>query len=192
MKSGLHGIFTDVNKGASWPRVALTVSKVSENSEKRVDIYSNDAIETCMEVSAIVWDSPKSSRTVAPFEFCLQKDALRIKGVEAHYGMEQSHEVERWLKASNECFDGTQGCSTGFNRTTGPIPPERAYPESVKKYGRKIEMGAYFGILLDTFMQSMGLDISEGLKAINKRVWIVSLPVDSGSGNSSATEKLMN
>ena len=187
MKSGLHGIFNDQNADSEWPRVAITILSTSPNASEEpqhsvsykdggMTIGDAELHDSCIELTAVIWESPTESKSVDSFKYCTS-DARRID--EVNLRSLSSITVMNWVNGQNECREfvfGGKKCNTGKSRTNGPMPPETRIPVGDKYFSAFTSTNKYFGITFDALLQAMGLDMDAMDAAHENRVWVVKLP----------------
>lgn len=170
-KSGLMGIFNESNTEKQWPRVAITIESLSSNSFEDVPVFTNDHFEdSCVTVSAVIWDSSKSSHKIAPVEACVNKMA-RFKGVEAR-SLGVNSPFRSW--AYGFCNSG-HDCEEGNVARNGPRFPAYTLPTG-SKYKEFVGNRDYLAMTLDALMQVMGEDVTSIDLQNDHRVWIAKMP----------------
>lgn len=152
----LSGVFN--RSDGQWPRVALTIHSLPRDAYVAA-MGSQLPPSYCMQVSAVVWSSPKESKTVPQHSFCLAQAPQRW----VNFG---SGDFLLWSMTANT------SANTGSRRSNGPQPPMKNFPEGAKyanfAQGRG---GNLFAALLSTMNYDMTLNPSS-----DRRLWVVSLP----------------
>lgn len=157
-KSSFQGIFP--NSGNSqWPRLAVTIHRVTP------DAYANAvsnyvlAPNFCMVVSAVVWTDARTSRVIPQENFCPNQAPPRWIG-------QSTGDFLRWSRTTST------SANTGSNRTVGPTPPARLFPEGAK-YGNF--PGTRLNLLFQAFVATTGIDLTID-PGQDRRFWIVNVP----------------
>ena len=143
-----------------WPRVALTVH--NEPSFHTGYVGTNTCCKKgCWKLSAVIWYDSKTSKKVAPFDWCSPDHVV--------YGVALADSLQWFIWGADLSFAKT----TGFKRTNGPIPPSKPIPSDVrhKRHLKHSNMSAssYDGLMLSSVLFQMGLDWSV---LEDKRVWV--------------------
>ncbi len=153
--------------GAQWPRVALNVTALQPTAYKSMIMTWNNSIPSidCMRLSAVVWTDAKTSREIPEETFCVSQmhkiGNINSTGEIMAWGMFE----DRTPKTPN----------TGRDRTNGPIPPAKLFPEGAdyKNFFNSSQASGTFSVLA----RLMGYDLSlDGVK--DRRLWVVSFPTE--------------
>lgn len=110
-----------------YPRVAFTVLSSPPNHGEFLLATAMRNASGCWQLSAVIWRSPSQSEPVAPFTACLQ-DVLRAPAA-AQAGLRS---YMNWWGPSSIMWQPSPGETTGTARTTGPLPPNTAFPQGVQ------------------------------------------------------------
>jgi len=122
--SGLQGIFNDSNQDKEWPRVALTIESMDSNSFEVSSGAPNSHADSCLTLSAVVWESQSISHKVPAFEAC-GSELKNIKGVTPRSYKLGNMLLGHWSDALNAgCYDSHKLCSKNSVRE-GPMYPMR-------------------------------------------------------------------
>jgi hypothetical protein len=152
-----------------FPHVALTVLQVPPNwsgTAMQQNPFGGGfgLIRGCWTLSAVVWSSETTSKTVGPFDWCGPEDVKIQPAAMAGMGVLRIPDMDY---------------STGPRRTNGPRPPETIFPEDRHDYKSFVpttlmsqNTGSALWLMYANVMYGMG---STPGKNGDYRIWIASI-----------------
>lgn len=142
--------------GGEWPRVALTINQLPEwfysDLSKKGHYDSND----CIVVSFTVWESAGKAKSYDNIRFCGNDIVL-----DTPYA-----KLSLWSGFGS----ARKTDNTGKQRSAGPLPPERLFPN---KTGLDMFFPGHGSFYLGGIMATLGYNWNESQ---DYRFWVVDLP----------------
>lgn len=143
---------------ADWPRIAVTINNLPKwfygmPPSRKQGIFSP---RDCMNVSITAWTSATKSKTYDRIDFC---------GDDIVYDTPFSDVGLGWRS-----FGMASGKNTGAQRTSGPTPPAKLFPNKPGVDSFFLLNGNYF---LGSLMATLGYNWQEPQDA---RFWVVTAP----------------
>jgi hypothetical protein len=173
-KTGLIDIYKGKDLSSKWPRVAFTILSVSPNAYQEVQIWNRNAQwnDSCIDMTAVVWENPKKSRNIPRFQFCMGADASQINSVHPR-AVQVALDMSKWATYDHsiQCLT-RQHCTTEDRRTNGPTPPSTNFPKGGAFSSFALHGATYFSITFDALFQAMGLDIKTYDSMQDDRFWV--------------------